>query len=49
MGAYEPDFAAPWGDLADDGRSMERRGAYAALIAAISGLMPMMLMTRLRL
>ena len=48
MRVYGPDFAVLGGDLADYGRNLERRGAYAP-IAAISGVVPMMFMTRLRL
>lgn len=37
------------GDLAEYRRKLRAVSAYAALIAAISGVMPMMLITRLRL
>ncbi len=37
------------GDLAGYGRELGRTSAYAVLIAAISGPMPKMFMTRLRL
>ena len=46
---FRPDLAVPCGDLAGYGLKMKPTSAYAALIAAISGRMPMMLMTRLRL
>ena len=49
MWAYGPDFAVPCGDLAGYGLKMKPTSAYAALIAEISGRMPMMLMTRVRL
>ena len=49
MRACGPDFSVLCGDLADDGRKLKPTSAYAALIAAISGLIPMMFMTRLRL
>ncbi len=48
-GSGWPAFAIPCGDLAGYGRKLKSTSAYAALIAAISGLMPMMFMTRLRL
>jgi hypothetical protein len=44
-----PGFAALGDHRAGDGYNSERRGAYAAIMAAISGRMPMILMTRLRL
>ncbi len=47
--AYGPDFAVLSGDLAGYGRKLKPASAYAALIASISGLMPMVFMTRLRL
>ena len=46
---FRPDLAVPCGYLAGYGLKMKPTSAYAALIAAISGRMPMMLMTRLRL
>ncbi len=47
--AYGPDFAVPRGDLAGYGLRRKPTSAYAAPIAAISGVVPMMVMTRLRL
>ena len=47
--AYGPDVADLGGDLTGYGLGMKPTSAYAALIVAISGRMPMMLMTRLRL
>ena len=46
---YGPELTDLGDDQAIYGFKSERRGAYAAIIAAISGRMPMMLMTRLRL
>ena len=47
--AFRPAGAVVSRDVAGYRRNCRRRGAYAVLIAAISGSMPMMFMTRLRL
>ena len=48
-GSGGPDFAILRGDSPEYGRKLKPTSAYAALIAAVSGPMPMMFMTRLRL
>ncbi len=48
-GFREPDVAVLGGDLSGEKRDLTPRRAYAAAIAWISGRIPMMFMTRVRL